>query len=108
MQLSEKKERTGHAAVDRRRGHHRDAEGRIEYLNPVAESLTLETREAADGRDRRVPDAGRIDPPAIASSILRCLRGGGPSSSPSVVLFNRVARRFDPGLAAPIRDAAGG
>jgi diguanylate cyclase (GGDEF)-like protein/PAS domain S-box-containing protein len=88
-----------------------DAEGRIEYLNPVAESLTgWETREAA-GRPAadvfQTLDESSRQP--IASSILRCLGEGRAVDldQPSLLVNRRGQEISIQDSAAPIRDRAG-
>jgi diguanylate cyclase (GGDEF)-like protein/PAS domain S-box-containing protein len=112
VQLSEEKEKAqvtlqsiGDAVITA------DAEGHIEYLNPVAESLTgWETREAT-GRPAaevfQVLSESTRQP--IDSSILRCLREGRTVDlvEPSL-LVNRRGQEFSiQDSAAPIRDRSG-
>lgn len=112
IQLSEEKEKAqvtlqsiGDAVITA------DADGRIEYLNPVAESLTgWETREAAGrpaGDVFQVLSESARQP--IESSILRCLREGRTVelTEPSL-LVNRHGQEISiQDSAAPIRDRAG-
>jgi len=112
MQLSEEKEKAqvtlqsiGDAVITA------DADGRIEYLNPVAESLTgWETREAA-GRPatdvfQMLSESTRQP---IASSILRCLREGRTVelTEPSLLVNRRGQEISIQDSAAPIRDRSG-
>ena len=112
MQLSEEKEKAqvtlqsiGDAVITA------DADGHIEYLNPVAESLTgWETREAA-GRPasdvfQMLSESTRQP---IASSILRCLREGRTVelTEPSLLVNRRGQEISIQDSAAPIRDRGG-
>jgi len=89
-----------------------DADGRIEYLNPVAEALTgWETRDAA-GRPvsevfQVLSESGRQP---IDSPILRCLQEGRvvEIAEPSVLVNRRGQEISIQHSAAPIRDRSGG
>jgi diguanylate cyclase (GGDEF)-like protein/PAS domain S-box-containing protein len=88
-----------------------DADGRIEYLNPVAEELTgWETRDAA-GRPvadifQVVSETTRLP---IDSPILRCLAEGRvvEIDEPSVLVNRRGQEISIQDSAAPIRDRSG-
>jgi diguanylate cyclase (GGDEF)-like protein/PAS domain S-box-containing protein len=88
-----------------------DADGRIEYLNPVAEELTgWETREAA-GRPvgevfHVVSESTRLP---IDSPILRCLQEGRlvEIAEPSLLVNRRGQEISIQDSAAPIRDRSG-
>ena len=88
-----------------------DAAGRIEYLNPVAESLTgWETREAAGRPAAEVFQMlGEATREPIDSSILRCLREGQLVEllEPSLLVNRRGQEISIQDSAAPIRDRAG-
>jgi diguanylate cyclase (GGDEF)-like protein/PAS domain S-box-containing protein len=88
-----------------------DADGRIEYLNPVAEELTgWDTREAA-GRPVaeifQVVSEGTRQP--LDSPILRCLAEGRvvEIEEPSVLVNRRGQEISIQDSAAPIRDRSG-
>jgi diguanylate cyclase (GGDEF)-like protein/PAS domain S-box-containing protein len=112
VQLSEEKEKAqvtlqsiGDAVITA------DAEGCIEYLNPVAESLTgWETHEAAG---RPVTDVFQVLSEAtrqpIDSPILRCLREGRTVEliEPSLLINRRSQEISIQDSAAPIRDRSG-
>ena len=112
MQLSEEKEKAqvtlqsiGDAVITA------DADGRVEYLNMVAESLTgWETREAAGrpaGEVFQMLSESTRQP--IASSILRCLREGRTVelAEPSLLVNRRGQEISIQDSAAPIRDRGG-
>jgi diguanylate cyclase (GGDEF)-like protein/PAS domain S-box-containing protein len=88
-----------------------DSEGRIDYMNPVAESLTgWENREAQDqliGKVLTVVDEGTRE--ARESPIMRCLREGQTLGlAEHTVLVNRRGQELAiQDSAAPIRDRAG-
>ena len=88
-----------------------DADGRIEYLNPVAESLTgWETREAAGRPAADVfQTLGESNRQPIASSILRCLSEGRvvELDEPSLLVNRRGQEISIQDSAAPIRDRTG-
>jgi diguanylate cyclase (GGDEF)-like protein/PAS domain S-box-containing protein len=112
LQLSEEKEKAqvtlqsiGDAVITA------DADGRVEYLNPVAEELTgWETREAAG---RPVAEVFRVvsettrEP--VDSPILRCLLEGRvvEISEPSLLINRRGQEISIQDSAAPIRDRTG-
>jgi len=88
-----------------------DADGRIEYLNPVAEELTgWETRDAAG---RPVADIFQVlsetTRQPIDSPILRCLAEGRvvEIDEPSVLVNRRGQEISIQDSAAPIRDRSG-
>jgi diguanylate cyclase (GGDEF)-like protein/PAS domain S-box-containing protein len=88
-----------------------DSEGRIDYMNPVAESLTgWESREA---QSQRIGDILTVVDEAtqkpIESPVMRCLREGQPLSlAEHTVLINRRGQEIAiQDSAAPIRDRAG-
>lgn len=88
-----------------------DAEGRIEYLNPVAEDLTGWT--ADDAKGRTLPELFTILNEAtrepIEDPVSRCLREGRVVTDPDhTVLVNRRGQEMAiQDSAAPIRDRAG-
>lgn len=88
-----------------------DAQGRVDYLNPVAESLTgWDTREA-----RGLPVAAifrlvsEVDRAPMDSPVARCLREGRVIGlSDHTVLLSRMGQEIAvQNSAAPIRDRAG-
>jgi diguanylate cyclase (GGDEF)-like protein/PAS domain S-box-containing protein len=88
-----------------------DSEGRIDYMNPVAESLTgWESREA---QSQRIGDILTVVDEATKlpteNPVMRCLREGRPLSlSEHTVLINRRGNEIAiQDSAAPIRDRAG-
>jgi diguanylate cyclase (GGDEF)-like protein/PAS domain S-box-containing protein len=88
-----------------------DSEGRIDYMNPVAESLTgWESREA---QSQRIGDILTVVDEATQlpteNPVMRCLREGQPLSlSEHTVLINRRGNEIAiQDSAAPIRDRAG-
>lgn len=88
-----------------------DAEGRIDYLNPVAESLTGWENRAAQGQLigdvlTVVDEVTRL---AGESPVARCLRGGQVLGlAEHTVLVNRRGQEIAiQDSAAPIRDRAG-
>ena len=88
-----------------------DSEGRIDYMNPVAESLTgWESREA---QTKLIGDVLTIVDEATResrdSSLMRCLREGRALGlTEHTVLVNRRGQEFAiQESAAPIRDRAG-
>jgi diguanylate cyclase (GGDEF)-like protein/PAS domain S-box-containing protein len=88
-----------------------DSEGRIDYMNPVAESLTgWESREA---QSQRIGDILTVVDEAtqkpIESPVMRCLREGQPLClAEHTVLINRRGQEIAiQDSAAPIRDRAG-
>jgi diguanylate cyclase (GGDEF)-like protein/PAS domain S-box-containing protein len=88
-----------------------DSEGRIDYMNPVAESLTgWEGREA---QSQRIGDILTVVDEAtqkpIESPVMRCLREGQPLClAEHTVLINRRGQEIAiQDSAAPIRDRAG-
>src|SRR5450755_3508409 len=88
-----------------------DSEGRIDYMNPVAESLTgWENREA---QSQRIGDILTVVDEAtqkpIESPVMRCLREGQPLNlAEHTVLINRRGQEIAiQDSAAPIRDRAG-
>ncbi len=88
-----------------------DSEGRIDYMNPVAESLTgWESREAQSqliGQVLTVIDEATRE--ASESPIMRCLREGGVLGlAEHTVLVSRRGQEIAiQDSAAPIRDRAG-
>ncbi len=88
-----------------------DSEGRIDYMNPVAESLTgWENREAQGqliGEVLTVVDESTRD--AAESPVMRCLREGQTLGlAEHTVLLNRKGQELAiQDSAAPIRDRAG-
>ena len=88
-----------------------DAEGRIEYLNPVAETLTGWTSGEVAGRPVsevfQVLSESTRQP--IDSPILRCLREGHTVdlSEPSLLVNRRGQEISIQDSAAPIRDRSG-
>ena len=88
-----------------------DAAGLVEYLNPVAESLTgWESREAAGRPAAEVFQMlGESTRQPIDSSILRCLREGRTVEliEPSLLVNRRGQEISIQDSAAPIRDRAG-
>jgi len=88
-----------------------DADGRIEYLNPVAETLTgWDTRQAAGrpvGEVFHVVSESSRQP--IDSPILRCLQEGRvvEIAEPSVLVNRRGQEIAIQDSAAPIRDRSG-
>lgn len=112
IQLSEEKEKAqvtlqsiGDAVITA------DAEGRIEYLNPVAEELTgWETREAAG---RPVAEVFHVVSETtrqlVDSPILRCLREGRmvDLNEPTLLINRRLQEISIQDSAAPIRDRGG-
>jgi len=88
-----------------------DSEGCIDYMNPVAESLTgWESREA---QSQRIGDILTVVDEATRkpaeSPVMRCLREGRPLGlSEHTVLINRRGQEIAiQDSAAPIRDRAG-
>jgi len=88
-----------------------DSEGRIEYLNPVAEQLSGWSSAEARGQSintvlRLLDDASRSE---IDSPLLRCLREGKVvDPAEQSVLVNRAGQELAiQDSAAPIRDRAG-
>jgi diguanylate cyclase (GGDEF)-like protein/PAS domain S-box-containing protein len=88
-----------------------DSEGRIDYMNPVAESLTgWESREA---QSQRIEDVLTVVDEAtqkpIESPVMRCLREGQPLClAEHTVLINRRGHAIAiQDSASPIRDRAG-
>ncbi len=88
-----------------------DAQGRVDYLNPVAESLTgWDTREA-----RGLPVAAifrlvsDVDREPVENPVVRCLREGRVIGlSDHTVLLSRLGQEIGiQNSAAPIRDRAG-
>ncbi len=112
VQLSEEKEKAqvtlqsiGDAVITS------DAEGRIEYLNPVAEELTgWETREAAG---RPVAEVFHVVSETtrqpVESPLLRCLREGRlvDLNEPTLLVNRRLQEISIQDSAAPIRDRGG-
>ena len=89
-----------------------DAAGRIDYLNPVAESLTGWTKPEAQGKPiaqvlNLVHEASRE---VSENPVMRCLREGRVIGvSDQTVLVNRGGREIAiQESAAPIRDRGGG
>ena len=88
-----------------------DADGRVEYLNPVAEALTGWTTAEVQGRPvsevfRIVNEATRQP---IDSPILRCLREGRTVElvEPTLLINRRLQEISIQDSAAPIHDRAG-
>ena len=88
-----------------------DADGRVEYLNPVAEELTAwETREAAG---RPVAEVFRVVSETtrqpVDSPILRCLKEGRlvEMEEPSLLINRRGQEISIQDSASPIRDRGG-
>jgi diguanylate cyclase (GGDEF)-like protein/PAS domain S-box-containing protein len=88
-----------------------DADGRIEYLNPVAESLTGWGTHEAVGRPATdvFQTHGESTHQPIESSILRCLREGRTVelNEPSLLVNRRGQEISIQDSAAPIRDRTG-
>jgi diguanylate cyclase (GGDEF)-like protein/PAS domain S-box-containing protein len=88
-----------------------DADGRVEYLNPVGEELTGWTTAEAAGRPVaevfHVIDEVTRQP--IDSPILRCLREGRPVDhlEPTLLVDRRLQEISIQDSAAPIRDRSG-
>jgi len=85
-----------------------DAEGRVEYLNPVAEELTGWSNEDAAGQPiqtvfRVVSESSRE---SLDSPILRCLREGAKveETQPTLLINRRDQMLAIQESAAPIRD----
>jgi len=88
-----------------------DADGRVEYLNPVAEELTGWTTAEVQGRPvsevfQIVNEATRQP---LDSPILRCLREGRTVelAEPTLLINRRLQEVSIQDSAAPIRDRAG-
>ena len=88
-----------------------DADGRVEYLNPVAEELTGWTTAEVQGRPvgevfQIVNEATRQP---LDSPILRCLREGRTVEldEPTLLINRRLQEISIQDSAAPIRDRAG-
>jgi diguanylate cyclase (GGDEF)-like protein/PAS domain S-box-containing protein len=88
-----------------------DAEGRIEYLNPVAEALTGWTSAEAAGRDvaEIIQLLGEATRQPIDNPILRCLREGRVVElvEPSLLVSRGGQEISIQDSAAPIRDRSG-
>ena len=88
-----------------------DADGRVEYLNPVAEELT--GWESADAAGRPIGEVFKVMSETtrqpVDSPILRCLREGGVVDmvEPSVLVNRRGQEISVQDSAAPIRDRSG-
>jgi len=88
-----------------------DSEGRVEYLNPVAEELTGWERRQAQGRhiDEIIRLADDLAGEAIENPVLRSLREGRVVGlTDDVVLISRDGSRIAiQDSAAPIQDGSG-
>ena len=88
-----------------------DAEGRIEYLNPVAEALTGWNSDEVAGRP--VPEVFQVlsesSRQPLDSTVLRCLREGLTVEflEPSLLVNRRGQEISIQDSAAPIRDRSG-
>ena len=80
-----------------------DADGRITFLNPVAEALTGWSRGGGAGPadPGRLPHHQRADPPALEDPVARVLREGR-----AVDLANHTALVTKDGREVPIEDSA--